>query len=124
MTVQHLVLIIFSVSLSSVAQLILKKGMSAPSVQGAISGGQTWDIFQRIALSPFVIGGLSIYFLGAVVWLWVLSKTDLSQAYPFVGLGFILTLVLSAGVLGESISTMRIAGTFVIVVGVIMVSRS
>lgn len=124
MPLQNLVLVILSVFLSAVAQLILKKGMSAPSVQTVISGGQAWDIVQRIALSPFVLGGLFTYFLGAIVWLWVLSKTDLSQAYPFVGLGFILTLALSVVVLGEAVSPLRVIGTFVIVVGVVMVSRS
>ncbi|MBL4767601.1 MAG: EamA family transporter [Rhodobacteraceae bacterium] len=124
MTSLQFLLIIFSVSLSAFAQFVLKKGMSGPDVQAAIASGESVQIFQRIALSPFVVGGLFIYFLGAIVWLWVLSKTDLSQAYPFVGLGFILTMALSIFLLGETVSTLRVLGTFVIVIGVVMVSRS
>ena len=124
MTLLHLGLILLSVSLSAAAQLVLKKGMSSPGLQQIMAEGGTAEIVLRILLSPLVIGGLFIYFLGALVWLLVLSKIDLSQAYPFVGLGFILTMVLSALFLSETITPLRMMGTLVIVAGVIMVSQS
>jgi drug/metabolite transporter (DMT)-like permease len=120
----HLALILLSVAMSAGAQLVLKKGMSAPALQQVMARGNSFDTLVHIFLSPLVIGGLFIYFLGAVVWLLVLSKVELSQAYPFVGLGFILTLILSVLFLSETASMMRIIGTMVIVAGVVMVSQS
>jgi drug/metabolite transporter (DMT)-like permease len=120
----HLALILLSVAISAGAQLVLKKGMSAPALQQVMARGNSFDTLVHIFLSPLVIGGLFIYFLGAVVWLLVLSKVELSQAYPFVGLGFILTLILSVLFLSETASMMRIIGTMVIVAGVVMVSQS
>lgn len=120
----HLALILLSVAMSAGAQLVLKKGMSAPALQQVMARGNSFDTLVHIFLSPLVISGLFIYFLGAVVWLLVLSKVELSQAYPFVGLGFILTLILSVLFLSETASMMRIIGTMVIVAGVVMVSQS
>lgn len=119
-----LALILLSVSMSAMAQLALKMGMSAPSLKATMAIGSPGQILAQIFLSPFVVGGLLVYFLGAVVWLLVLSKIPLSQAYPFVGLGFILTMVLSFLVLGETVSTLRVAGTFLVVAGVIMIAFS
>lgn len=52
----------------------------------------------------------------------MLARLDVSMAYPFVGLGFILTMLLVFFVLGESLSTMRIVGTLLITAGVVLVS--
>lgn len=73
---------------------------------------------------PYVIGGLALYAIGAVVWLFVLARVDLSLAYPFVGLGFIVTLVLSHLLLGEAVAVTRIAGTLMIAVGCVLVAHS
>lgn len=124
MSLIHFGLILLSVTLSAVAQLVLKKGMSAPSMQTAMANGSGFEVVMRIVFSPLVLGGLFIYFLGALVWLLVLSKVDLSQAYPLVGLGFIITMILSIVFLSETVSIWRFAGTFVIISGVIMVVRS
>jgi drug/metabolite transporter (DMT)-like permease len=124
MSPTHLSLILLSVSLSAAAQLVLKKGMSTPSLQQIMATGGAGEIILRILLSPLVIGGLFIYFLGALVWLLVLSKIDLSQAYPFVVLGFIMTMVLSVVFLSETVTPLRMMGTLVIVGGVVMVSQS
>ena len=57
-------------------------------------------------------------------WLWVLSKVDLSVAYPFVGLSFLVTMAFGAFLLEESVTPSRIAGTLLIAVGCILVGRS
>ena len=77
-----------------------------------------------MAPNPFVVGGLALYALGAVVWLAVLAKVDVSAAYPFVGLGFILTMVMGYWFFGEPLSTNRVLGTLLIVSGVVLVARS
>jgi multidrug transporter EmrE-like cation transporter len=67
---------------------------------------------------------LLIYFLSAGVWLFVLARVDVSLAYPFVGLGFILTMLLGWGMRGEILSVHRVAGTALIVAGVVLLARS
>jgi drug/metabolite transporter (DMT)-like permease len=123
MTAQTLLLILFSVTLSGVAQLVLKLGVSAAPVQDAVARGGLVPIVTAFALSPGVIGGLAMYVLGAVAWLGVLTRAPLSLAYPFVGLSFILTAALGYLVLQEAVGPMRVAGILLIVSGVALVGR-
>ena len=124
MTLRLFMLIIFSVSLSAIAQIALKTGMSSHRIQTAIQNttgiGLAWDI----ATDWRVIFGLALYFLGALVWLLVLAKVDVTMAYPFVGLGFILTMIMGAWFLSEPVGVTRIVGTLLIVAGVALISRS
>ncbi len=77
-----------------------------------------------VASNPFIWLGLGIYGLGTILWLGVLSKIDVSQAYPFVGLGFLLTMVFGLAFLGEQVSIQRIAGTLLVMAGVYLVASS
>jgi multidrug transporter EmrE-like cation transporter len=113
-----LLLILLSVSMSAGAQLCLKLGVQKVPVGGGAS------VVLAYLSSPFVIGGLALYGLGAFVWLFVLSRVELSAAYPFVGLGFIMTMLIGVFALGENVTSTRIAGTLLIAVGCLCVARS
>jgi drug/metabolite transporter (DMT)-like permease len=78
---------------------------------------------QAILLNPFVLGGFLLYGIGALVWLEVLSHWDVSKAYPLVGLGFGLSLVIGIA-LGEHVTTLRTIGVVLICIGVFLVGRS
>ena len=119
---QVIALILVSVTLSTVAQLLLKTGMSSPAVQAALASGPAGLL--AALLNPWVLGGLGLYGLGALLWLLVLARADLSYAYPFVGLGFVLTLLFSVLVLGEVASLPRVLGTALVVAGVVLISRT
>ncbi|CAN5258654.1 EamA family transporter [soil metagenome] len=117
-------LILLSVGLGSCAQLLLKLGVSSTGVREAMAGGPSLQSAFTLFTSPLVIGGLAAYGASAAIWLLVLSKLDLSVAYPFVGLGFIATLLIGWLVLGEPVGALRIGGTLLIACGVILVARS
>lgn len=121
MSLRLLSLIVLSVGLSALAQLLLKIGVDR---SGAGSQGESASGLFTMLMSPMVIGGLALYGFGAMVWLFVLGKAPLSLAYPFVGLGFILTAALGVFVLNEGISAGRIAGTLLIALGCVLVARS
>ncbi|MEX1034581.1 MAG: SMR family transporter [Sneathiella sp.] len=59
-----------------------------------------------------------------MLWVWVLSKVDLSIAYPFVGIGFVVTMLFGILLLNENVTPMRIIGTVLIVGGCVLVGRS
>lgn len=123
MRIAVLSLILASVTMSAVAQIALKHGMSSPIVQANLNAGLE-RIAPLIAANPFVWAGLTLYGVGALLWLGVLAQIDVSQAYPYVGLGFLLTMVFGVALLGESISAMRLVGTLLVVAGVVLVSRT
>lgn len=122
MTLLLFSLILISVSCSAIAQLLLKTGMSQPAVVHALEAGGGATAF-AIATNLWIIAGLGLYFLGAVVWLFVLSRTEVSFAYPFVGLGFILTLVLGKLIMDDAVTLTRVAGTIFVALGVVLIAR-
>ena len=114
-------LALVSISLSALAQLLMKIGMTA--VRTGASGGSL-DMLLAAVLNPYVIGGLGAYGLSAVLWLLVLSRLPLSLAYPLVSLGFIVVVALSALVLHEPVSAVRLIGVALIVGGVVVLGLS
>lgn len=123
MSIIVLGLIFLSVLLSVAAQILLKHGMSSAAVvssmqNGAISG------FTAIATNMSVILGLTAYGLSAGFWLLVLSRLDVSKAYPFVGLGFILTMIFAYFFLNEPMTLFKVIGTVLVCAGVILISQS
>jgi multidrug transporter EmrE-like cation transporter len=121
MPLQLFLLVVASVSLSAFAQLALKIGAtSAAHASGPGVGGEMIGFIQ----SPRVIAGLGLYGVGALLWLFVLGRVPLSAAYPFVGLGFILTMLAGAVVLHENVGVLRVAGTLLIAGGCVLVARS
>ena len=116
-------LILLSVTLSATAQITLKLGMSNPFIQQAIASASVFSIFSSILTNWFVMGGLALYFASAAVWLFVLAKVEVSFAYPFVGLGFILTMLLAYLINGEALSVAKIVGTLCIAIGIAFIAQ-
>jgi multidrug transporter EmrE-like cation transporter len=114
-------LILASVSTNAAAQLLLRW-----AARDGLTPAQGWSLasFIELVLRPGIIGGLACYALSVVVWVTVLSRAEVSFAYPFLGLGFVLVTFASAVLLGEAISAQRLAGTALIALGVAVLARS
>ncbi|WP_232788102.1 EamA family transporter [Paraglaciecola sp. MB-3u-78] len=97
--------------------------MSSQSVTQALSSGPI-DSILSIVTNISVISGLSAYVASVGFWLIVLSRMDVSKAYPFVGLGFILTMLFAYVFLNEPITLMKLVGTSFVFIGIILVSMS
>ncbi len=125
MNLKIFLLIIISVTFSALAQIVLKFGMTSEKIQHVLDNKlNRLEVFLTIIGNTHVIGGLAIYGIGALLWLLVLSRLDVSQAYPFVGMGFILTMLFAFIFLGEPMKAARILGTLLVTAGVILISRS
>jgi multidrug transporter EmrE-like cation transporter len=118
-----LALIVISVVMSACAQLMLKGGMGSSGASEPLVGQRLWQLLMHAATNRWVILGLCLYFLSAVVWLAVLARVDVSYAYPFVSLGFIMTMVLGWLVFGDVINAHRLGGTMLIATGVVLIAR-
>ena len=130
MTVSVFLMVVLSVGLSALAQISLKAGMAAVAAARAMSGidadasaaGPLTALGSAFA-QPYVLLGLGLYGLGAMVWMLVLAKLDVSVAYPFVALGFIVVMVLGAFVFGEPVTPAKLFGTALVGVGVWLIAR-
>lgn len=118
-----IIYILISVVGGAVGQVLLKQGMASMGPL-TISGDQVLPILWRMITSPYIIIGLGIYGMGTLFWLVALSRVELSYAYPFASLSYVLMLAASWLIFSEHISLLRLLGTFVIMVGVLLISRS
>lgn len=108
-----LALAVFCVLLSSAAQLVMKRGLAPAGANADVT-----STYVQAFTHPMVWLGLFLYGASAVLWLWVLSRLDVSLAYPLVSLGFVVTMALGILWLGEPFSWVRVAGCTLIVIGV------
>lgn len=116
-----LVLILISVTLGVVGQLSMKSGMKSV---GKIELSQmlfTSKLFQVI-LNPLVIFGMILYMSAAIVWLVVLSKAELSYAYPMFALGYVITSVIAWLLFKENMTLFRFFGILMIMSGVYLIA--
>ncbi len=114
-------LALVSIAISVSAQFVFKHGMRQFTSRGP--SASLFDSVATLALNPWILLGFLLYGVGAVIWLSVLARWDVSKAYPLVGFGFVLTLVLGLA-LGEAVTVLRGAGVLCICVGVALVARS
>lgn len=124
MTGTALALILVSVTLSACAQVLFKWGVSPAPGQGATGDPSLLGTALATLLRPGIVGGLALYGIGTLLWLGALARTELSQAYPFVGLGFVLTAALGHWLFGEAFGPSRLAGTALVITGVFLIARS
>jgi multidrug transporter EmrE-like cation transporter len=117
-------MIIISILLSSAAQLLLKYGASSPSIQKAIYSHSILNLFHAMISTPQIILGLLCFGVSLILWIVILSRTDVSYAYPFVALGICLTILAGWFFFNESLSLLRIIGIAIVVAGVITVANS
>ena len=116
-------LILVSVTLAAVAQVTLKAGMN--HVTDA-NGGQlalNADSLKQIATQMLVWAGLAIFAVSAVLWLFALSRANLSFAYPFAALGYVIIVVASILFLGEHVQPLTWVGVVLIVTGILVIAQ-
>jgi drug/metabolite transporter (DMT)-like permease len=77
----------------------------------------------KLLIDPFIFSGFLSALVAALFWMAAMTKSDLSYAYPFMGLSFILVLIASSIVFGESITVNKIVGLSLIVLGIFISSR-
>lgn len=74
-------------------------------------------------LNPWVISSIVAVGLASVTWILTLSKFDLSYAYPFTVLSYILVVALSYFIFLENISKFKFLGITLILLGVLLISK-
>lgn len=115
--------IILSVIINTAAQLLLKLGMDRIG-HFSISWHQLPNLLWQVCLNPYIVLGMFCYVASVGSWLIVLSRSDVSYAYPMVSLGYILTAIAGYYFFQEALSLSRIAGILVIMLGVYLITRS
>lgn len=119
----YIPLILFTVLTNFLSQIMLKKGMTSVPTFEMTPVGVAGAGFS-ILFNPFVFFGLVMMVVSMGSHLVVLSRVDISFAYPFLGLSFVLITLYGHFVLHEDVNIFRILGVLLICSGVALVARS
>jgi drug/metabolite transporter (DMT)-like permease len=115
---RDIVMILASVVLGVAGQISLKKGMLLFG-----SAGLTLSLI-KVIFTPYIFLGLVLYTIAMFLWLSILSRVELSYAYPLLSLSYVFIILASWLIFKEHISLLRLMGVFFICLGVMMVGRS
>jgi len=115
--------ILTGVCLNALAQLLLKAGTNAVGVIH-LTPENWFSTGLKLATQVPIVGGLTCYVISVVVWIIALSRVDVSIAYPMLSIGYIINALGAWYFLGEAISAQRLLAIGVIIVGVILLTRS
>ena len=120
-------LLLSSIILTAAAQLLMKTGM-----MGLGDLSYNWQFIKQLLSSDslssllIVFCGLACYGLSMIAWIGVLTRIDLSIAYPFLSISYILVYLAALLLpwLNESASLLRFSGIIFITIGLILITRS
>ncbi len=116
-----LALLITASALTVTGEVLLKIGINHVTTHVGV-----FSLEPRVLWATFtdwrVILGFALVFGGAIFWLGVISRVDLSFAYPLLALNYVIILIPSRVFLNEPITTMRLVGAMIIVIGVIVIT--
>jgi len=110
------VLLIVAIILSTTGEVLLKAGVNRVGTitfepQTIIRAFMQWQ----------VIAGFVLLFGGSLFWLAVISRVNLSIAYPLLAIGYILTTIWALVFLKEPVPSSRWLGIGAIIIGIVLV---
>ena len=88
------------------------------------SSGSLVSMLPVVVLNPYVIGGLAVLIFSMGLHLMALSRVELSFAYPFLSVSYILVLFAGYFLFGETVNTSRVVGVVLICGGTFFIARS
>lgn len=118
----HLILILVSVVLTSIGQLLFKKGMTV--LDHHHQQASLWKLMGYGLFNEYVLLGFLSFGAGAILWLGVLAKEEVSYAYPLSGSGYIIVLLGSYLLFHEQFSLARIIGILLLIAGLFFIEYS
>ena len=119
----NILLILSSVILNAFAQLFIRQGMLK---LGKISMtiDQLWHMILQSITNLYIWAGMMSYAISILLWMVVLSKVNVSLAYPVLSIGYIVTTIIAYFAFGEPITVQKVMGIAIICLGVIVLTYS
>jgi len=121
--VKVLGLIAIKDSIESFGDLFFKNGALATGIQNVVFSNML-EFAIRALSSPWLWLGIVFYLLNFCLWIALLSRVDLSVAFPMSSLTYIIVPILAIIFLREHVSMMRWGGIIMIIIGITLTSKS
>ncbi|KQV88696.1 hypothetical protein ASD15_26820 [Massilia sp. Root351] len=114
--------IALTIALTVYGQIAIKMQVSQAGAMPA-AGGDKLMFMIKLLLNPWIISAFAAAFLASISWMGAMTKFQLSHAYPFMSLNFVIVLGLSAWLFNEPMSPVRMAGVALICIGTVVAAQ-
>lgn len=123
--IQAIPFIVLAVSLGVVGQVLMKVGMNQyrNNPPAGVTGSFLKDL-RYILVNPFVLSGFGSYGVSTIIWLYVLTRAELSFAYPFIAISYIAVILIGPRVFKEVIDGWKVLAIVLIILGVFSMTIS
>ncbi len=111
--------ILLAIGAQTLLKLAIVRSGGMPVLEIGIAG-----LFRKCVAVPYIFIGFGLYGVSAILWLEVLSKLDISEAFPLVSVTYVATLFIGRFLFYEPVNLSRIFGVLLICSGVFFVIRS
>lgn len=111
------VLLLVAAATLSASQVLQKLGADR-----RLRGARTAHQWLAGLLSRELLGALFLLIAGTLLWLLVLYRMDVSRAFPFLSLGYVLVIAISRFWLHEHVPRRRWVGVVLIAAGIAMIA--
>ena len=119
---RNLIEILVSVFMGAIGQTVLKLGANKLDSL-SLSLRTIFKDITHILLIPEILVGLVLFGSSFLIWIKVLTKSDLSYAYPMVSLGYVLVALLSRFLFNEPFTVNKVIGVVMIISGVFVLNK-
>ncbi len=104
-------------------QLVLKwrmnmKGQLPPAFSDKI------QFMMHAYLDPWILSGFFVAFMASLTWAMAMTKFQLSQAYPFMSLSYVVVFILSVFLFDEEVNLYKIIGCAMVLLGIIIIAKA
>jgi multidrug transporter EmrE-like cation transporter len=104
------------------AQVVIKWQVVAAGAFPPAASDKLWFL-AKLLVNPWIVSALAASLLAALTWMAAMTKLDLSHAYPFTSLAFVLVTAASALLFHEPMTVPKIAGIALICLGIAVGSQ-
>lgn len=115
--------IAITVLLTAYGQLVLKWRLNSFTAIPEPLLEKLW-FYCKIIFDPYVFSSFASAFLASLTWMAALNYFDLSKAYPFMSISFLLVMILSLVLFKESLTMQKAIGGLFIIIGVIILAKA
>lgn len=120
--ISYVFLLLIGIILGVIAQLGLKKGVDQAGLH--VQNQKFSLLLRKLIFNPFIFLGFLCYALSLLFWLVILSRLELSYAYPMISSGYFFVTLASMLFFKEKVSWQRWTAIGIIIFGVVLVGLS
>lgn len=111
--------ILLTILFTVYGQLILKWRIAKYGALPEQLVAKFWFII-KLFIDPFILSGFISAFAASICWMAAMTKFEISYAYPFMSFSFLLVVLLSVFLFGETLTLNKVIGLLFIITGIVV----